>query len=106
MPGSAQHCPFLNRSDGRCSEHFSLLSLSEAFEQCFDQYASCAVYRELLLERRVRRAEAAVLLRPGQQTPADGAAIGPEAPISTPNSITHGSPIVHLTFSGHGAPRR
>src|SRR3982751_112714 len=106
MPGSAQHCPFLNRSDGRCAEHFSLLSLSEAFEQCFDQYTTCVVYRELLLERRIRRAEAAVLLRHGIQTVADAAATGPEAPISSQVSIPHGTPIVHLTFSGHGAPRR
>src|SRR4051812_27247677 len=106
MPGSAQHCPFLNRSDGRCAAHFSLLSLSEAFEQCFDQYATCVVYRELLLERRIRRAEASVLMCHGIQTVADASMTGSEAPISTENAIPHGSPIVHLTFSGHDATRR
>jgi hypothetical protein len=56
-----QHCPFLNRADDRCSMHFRLDQLDKAFDHCFDRYPACAVYQQLLLERRVRRAEAAVL---------------------------------------------
>jgi hypothetical protein len=49
------HCPFLNRSDGRCSNYFSLERLDHAFGYCFDQYQHCPVYLELLVERRLRR---------------------------------------------------
>ena len=59
-PERGQHCPFLNRADDRCSTHFRLDRLDEAFDHCFDRYPACAVYQQLLLERRVRRAEAAV----------------------------------------------
>jgi hypothetical protein len=54
----ARHCPFLNRSDDRCSTHFSLDSLNAAFEHCFDAYAACPVYQELLIERQIRRSAA------------------------------------------------
>src|SRR5436190_17733564 len=63
MTDRGQHCPFLNRADDRCSTHFRLDRLDEAFDYCFDRYPACAVYQELLLERRVRRAEAAVVQR-------------------------------------------
>ena len=53
------HCPFLNRSDGRCSEFFSLDHLQHAFEFCFDAYKACPVYAELLGERQERRQAAA-----------------------------------------------
>jgi hypothetical protein len=99
MPGSAHHCPFLNRSDERCAAHFSLNGMTEAFEQCFDQYAACAVYRELLLERRVRRAEAAILLRPGQVTRERGNSAVPDRRNETPQDRPHATPIVPLTFS-------
>lgn len=56
MPDRGQHCPFLNRTDARCSRHFSLDALDYAFDYCFDYYEGCAVYLELLAERRVRRA--------------------------------------------------
>jgi hypothetical protein len=61
------HCPFLNRPDARCSQHFHLSELQHAFEHCFDQYTACPVYLERLVERRVRqiesREEAMVLAR-------------------------------------------
>lgn len=77
MPQRAVHCPFLNRSDSRCSSHFSLDHLSDAFEQCMDAYQSCPVYLELLAERRERRGEpmlAIDAMRPGVRNPnrADG----------------------------------
>ena len=53
------HCPFLNRSDTRCSEYFSLDHLQHAFEVCFGDYKSCPVYGELLGERQARRSAAA-----------------------------------------------
>lgn len=55
MPDHGLHCPFLNRADARCSNFFSLERLDHAFGYCFDQYQGCPVYRELLVERRVRR---------------------------------------------------
>ena len=58
MPERGHHCPFLNRADARCSTHFSLEALGYAFDHCFDHYEACAVYRELLGERRERRARA------------------------------------------------
>ena len=48
------HCPFLNRTDTRCSEHLTIESLGHAFEHCFDVYAACPLYLELLIERRTR----------------------------------------------------
>lgn len=51
------HCPFLNKSDARCSDHFHLSNLEHAFEYCFDRYQACPVYLERLVERRVRRIE-------------------------------------------------
>lgn len=55
MPERSEHCPFLNRADSRCCANFSLESLQHAFELCFDRYMACAVYHELLLERRQKR---------------------------------------------------
>jgi hypothetical protein len=56
MPQHAPHCPFLNRADERCSQHFSLDRLDHAFRYCFDGYHACPVYAQLLTERRERRA--------------------------------------------------
>jgi hypothetical protein len=56
MTDQVRHCPFLNRADTRCSEHFSLDSLGHAFDYCFGYYEGCAVYLELLAERRIMRA--------------------------------------------------
>jgi hypothetical protein len=54
------HCPFLNRTDARCSDHFSLESLGHAFTFCFGKYQQCPVYGEMLAERRQRRQNASV----------------------------------------------
>ena len=54
------HCPFLNRSDRRCSEYFRLSHLQHAFKFCFDEYHACPVYAEQLAERQGRRAAVAV----------------------------------------------
>jgi hypothetical protein len=56
MTEQVHHCPFLNRADNRCSEHFSLDRLGHTFDYCFGYYEGCAVYLELLVERRVMRA--------------------------------------------------
>ena len=55
MQDHGPHCPFLNRTDERCSKNFSLERLDHAFAYCFGGYSSCPVYLERLLERRVRR---------------------------------------------------
>ncbi|MCC6423118.1 MAG: hypothetical protein IT447_06520 [Phycisphaerales bacterium] len=55
MQATGPHCPFLNRSDERCGDHFRLDHLHHAYKYCFDRYAACPVYLELLVERRVRR---------------------------------------------------
>jgi hypothetical protein len=47
----------LNRADSRCSENFNLDRLGYAFRYCFDQYKACPNYLELLVERRVKRAQ-------------------------------------------------
>ena len=52
----SQHCPFLNRSDPRCSASFKLERLRHALEFCFDQYQSCPHYAQQLAERQARRA--------------------------------------------------
>lgn len=58
MQSKGQHCPFLNRTDPRCSESFNIERLDHAFRYCFGRYTSCPVYLELLIERRVRRSSA------------------------------------------------
>jgi hypothetical protein len=91
MPQRAIHCPFLNRSDTRCSSHFSLDHLSDAFEQCMDAYQTCPVYLELLAERRERRGEpmlAIYPMRPGERTT--------QRPDGKPRDVT----IVSLTLAG------
>jgi hypothetical protein len=50
------HCPFLNRADARCANHFSVDRLGYAFDYCFGQYKNCPTYLEILVERRVRQA--------------------------------------------------
>ena len=58
MRDMSDHCPFLNRSDRRCSDFFRLDHLQHAFKYCFDGYQSCPVYAEQLAERQGRRAAA------------------------------------------------
>lgn len=55
MQECGQHCPFLNRSDPRCSGYFSLDRLQHAYEYCFGQYSGCGLYQEMLNERVGRR---------------------------------------------------
>ena len=50
-----EHCPFLNRSDHRCSDKLRLDHIDHAFDYCFGEYKACPVYLEQLAERRVRR---------------------------------------------------
>jgi hypothetical protein len=49
------HCPFLNRADRRCAEHFNLDHLRHTFTYCFDSYKACPHYLEMLVERQVKR---------------------------------------------------
>ena len=62
-----QHCPFLNRSDVRCSSHFSLDHLEEAFGHCFGDYKACPMYAELLRERTDRRRATAAMMFHGAE---------------------------------------
>ncbi len=55
MSDRESHCPFLNKSDVRCGNHFSLTRLGSAFDHCFGCYAACGTYQELLHERLDRR---------------------------------------------------
>jgi hypothetical protein len=48
------HCPFLNRTDSRCGKHLNIDALDHAFDYCFDVYAACPHYLELLIERRTK----------------------------------------------------
>jgi len=56
MSDHESHCPFLNRTDHRCANHFSLDKLDRAFNHCFGQYQACPTYQEMLSERRGRQA--------------------------------------------------
>ncbi|MEM8875669.1 MAG: hypothetical protein AAGD32_15595 [Planctomycetota bacterium] len=55
----ADHCPFVNRDDKRCSNAFRLNRLSFTYSHCFSDYATCPTYAQLLDERREARAKAA-----------------------------------------------
>jgi hypothetical protein len=55
MSQHESHCPFLNREDSRCANHFSLEKLDRAFDHCFGQYQVCPTYQEMLGERRERQ---------------------------------------------------
>ena len=55
MPDHGRHCPFLNRSQPGCSAYLTLERLRHAFEYCFDEYQTCPLYSELLVERRLRQ---------------------------------------------------
>jgi hypothetical protein len=68
MSDRVHHCPFLNRSDTRCSDYFNIEQLQHAFEHCFHAYKSCAVYQELLVERQTRRGYAAAAGAPDVST--------------------------------------
>ncbi len=66
MSELGHHCPFLNRADSRCAEHLKIDRLDHAFEFCFDVYAACPVYLDLLIERRTKSADR--LEEPAAQT--------------------------------------
>lgn len=100
MSDRVRHCPFLNRSDDRCSSHFSLDHVSDALEQCFGQYGGCGVYRELLAERRERRGDLPGQREARQAAAAAGAGWQPDP------SRPHGSPIVQLTVSASAITRQ
>ena len=92
--GCGEHCPFLNRSDRRCSSFLSLDRISHAFDHCFGEYQSCPVYLELLVERRVRR-----LCGPADQTatPTDGSARRPVVRLT----IGHSHAAAHAPAHAH-----
>ncbi|HEX8524432.1 MAG TPA: hypothetical protein VF669_19405 [Tepidisphaeraceae bacterium] len=69
MKQLGRYCPFLNRADARCSAHFKLDGLSQAYRFCFDRYKSCPLYLQLLIERRVRRSDAAERMREDAHDP-------------------------------------
>lgn len=58
MPCTDPHCPFLNREDDRCADHFQVTHLQHAFRYCFNNFKACPTYLELLVERRVRQVQA------------------------------------------------
>ena len=91
-----EHCPFLNRSDRRCSDCLSLDRIDHAFDYCFGEYKACPVYLELLSERRVRRL-CGLLTPPHSSAPVDS-----DGNASVPASGS-GRPLVQLTVSAPGA---
>jgi hypothetical protein len=86
MPTKAQHCPFLNRADPRCSEAFNIDKLDHAFKYCFGRYTACPLYLELLIERRVKRTATQGPARAGDDD-ADGQ-----------------QPIIQVTIRGEASP--
>jgi hypothetical protein len=94
--GCGEHCPFLNRSDRRCSEFLSLDRIAHAFDYCFGEYKTCPMYLELLTERRVRRIC-------GNLSPATAAM---DQNAGSPHAAAAGRPVVQLTVTGvKGASR-
>ena len=83
----SRHCPFLNRADERCASHFSIDGLGHAYRYCFDRYKACPVYIQLLIERRVKRADAAAAEKSREHT-------STEAPLAVASA-----PIVQVTIS-------
>jgi hypothetical protein len=103
MSDRAQHCPFLNRTDDRCSTNFSLDRLDRAFEHCFGVYGACPVYLELLAERQLRRAtgaghDRAALSLNANERPGHGSRWQSDNQ-EAGHDATHGSPYVQLTFA-------
>lgn len=96
-----EHCPFLNRSDGRCAECLSLDHIDHAFDYCFGTYGACVVYKELLAERRVRRLSG--LLTPTQVAAAAAeAAASNSSPGLQPDATRR--PLVQLTVCRPTSP--
>ena len=111
MSDREHHCPFLNRSDHRCSGHFSMQGMQHAFEHCFDAYKACGVYRELLAERQARRGQAPAtagmrfLWATACQSPAAEAASdvssSQEVAPGNPSAVSPRSQFVQLRLPGN-----
>ena len=43
-------CPFLDKSDERCSAHWTFDNLAAALSHCADDYATCPIHKELKAE--------------------------------------------------------
>jgi len=69
------HCPFLNRPDARCAEHFRVDNLDHAFRHCFHRYQACEVYIDRVIERRLKGNRSEV----NDSSTGDGAAKAAEA---------------------------
>jgi hypothetical protein len=44
-------CPFINLNDARCSDHFTLGRIEQAFGVCLDRHRACATYHHMRWER-------------------------------------------------------
>jgi hypothetical protein len=77
----SRHCPFLNRADERCASYFSIDGLGHAYRYCFDRYKTCPVYIQLLIERRVKRADAAAAEKSREHTPTQASLAVTTAPL-------------------------
>jgi benzoyl-CoA reductase/2-hydroxyglutaryl-CoA dehydratase subunit BcrC/BadD/HgdB len=57
MPASTSHalaldaCPYIDLDDARCSSHFTLDHLAEAFDQCVGNYRACPNFYRLTKEQ-------------------------------------------------------
>ena len=96
------HCPFLNRSDQRCSEMFNLDHLQHAFKHCFDQYHACPMYAQLLAERQGRRAFVAARRTAG----ADQLAAAPAQGANDAGRRSHHNVLVQVTVHAAGYAQR
>jgi hypothetical protein len=41
-------CPYIDRSDPRCSAHWTVQNIIRAFAHCTDRYFDCPVYLQLV----------------------------------------------------------
>ena len=48
-------CPFVNKNDSRCANHWTLYNITQAFLHCADRYATCPAYKELIADDRTSR---------------------------------------------------
>lgn len=103
MMERVNHCPFLNRADSRCSNHFSLDRLGHAFDHCFGSYKTCPTYLELLVERRVRRSGDTILRSRGDAIETDRSDL--EHAAAHAHARPH-SPFIQLRIasSSHASP--
>ena len=88
-----RHCPFLNRNDARCAEHFRVSRLQHAFDHCFNSYANCPSYRQMLDERNGRPCEA--------PSTACGASLAPVVTLTIQGR--HAATFRQLRHCGHRA---